>query len=549
MYEQIDGALLKSLIFSGMKALERSKDVVNNLNVFPVPDGDTGTNMCLTLLNGYNAVNQLDDESLQTVAEKFSYGVVLGARGNSGVILSQFFKGVCDGLKSVEKASAQNLLGAFSLGVRTAYGAVLEPVEGTMLTVLREATESCLSRFMSEGQFSLDELIDCFLKRAQRSLSETPDKLDVLKKAGVVDSGGAGVVYIFEGFQMAIRGEDLNYDRDKSTSSVKPVDYSLIDGDTKFVYGYCTEVLLQIKRGVVFNESDFTDTVSTFGESVVVSVLGDKVKTHVHTFKPEKVFEYCHKFGEFLAVKVENMDVQFISENGKKEPLADKIPSEQIALATVVVAPDETFGLIFTEMGANAVVLGGDTCNPSVSDFISAFKSVNAREIIVFPNSANVFLTAMQSADAFKQSSVTVVNSDSADKCYAALALVDYARSAAENAEVIDQAVKNLLTVNVFKASKSAVFDGTSIRVGEYLAVKDKTIVTKSSRLADAVIETVKKISVERDVEVLTVFVGKNVDEQTLEEIVDKLSKALPLTDVVTVRTQNPVNDFLLSFE
>ena len=548
MNNYVNGRLFKSLIISGLKNLELHRAVVNQLNVFPVPDGDTGTNMCMTLANGVSAINSDDTEVLSDTVTAFSKSVVLGARGNSGVILSQFLKGVCEYLSAFTKATAAQFYKSFSLGVKTAYQAVMNPTEGTMLTVLRESTDYVLEKTGGGENYTLKDIISLFLEKARVSLANTPNLLDVLKKAGVVDSGGQGVVYFYEGMNKFLNGEQIEETDALDIPTAKKYDYSLINADTKYVYGYCTELLVQLKRGVKFDESDFSKKLSALGGSIVISTIEDKFKIHVHTFYPEKVLALCHVYGEFLALKIENMDVQHVNEQAENKA-ATVVTSERVALATVAVSPDKKLGSIFTDMGASAIVDGGDTCNPSVGDFIKAFESVNADEILVFPNSANVVLTARQAAEAYNESKITVANCTSLAECYSTLALVDYALSAAENAEIIESAIENVATLTVFKAVRDSVFGDDKITVGEYVAVEGNKLIFKNCGLVNTVVSAVENYLKEHDKEVITLFAGKSVGEKDLNEIVEKLQQFTPFSDVITVLTDNPVHEFTISLE
>ena len=547
METYVNGRLFKALLINGLNNLEIYRDEVNDLNVFPVPDGDTGTNMCMTLTNGINALKDLDDDSLAGMVKPFSKSVVLGARGNSGVILSQFLKGVCEYLSDFAYAGCLQLCSSFALGVKTAYKAVLNPTEGTMLTVLREASDY-LKRQLSSGiKTTLKETFSMFVDEAKRSLAKTPELLDVLKKADVIDSGGQGIVYIFEGMYKYLCGESIGEAAARSfTQTTKNYDYSLIGGDTKFIYGYCTEVLVQIKSGVKFDENAFTEKLSRLGGSIVVSVTDDKFKIHIHTFTPEKVLSLCHECGEFLALKIENMDVQNINERAEKRR---HVSRERVALASVAVAPDKKLAKIFTDMGASAIVTGGDTCNPSVEDFINAFRTVNADEILVFPNSSNVVLTARQAAESYTASAVTVADCTSFTQCYSTLALVDYAATADENASVVQSTAQNVATLVVFKAVKNSVFDGKTIEEGDFVVVEGKKLLACGTDVVDTVITAVKEYEGVDEKEVVTLFAGKSANAENTEKIVGKLREVLPFADVYTILTDNPVHEYLISLE
>ena len=394
----LNGILYKQLILNGLNNLSIHCKEVNDLNVFPVPDGDTGTNMLMTLQNGYSAINSVNTDNLSEIAIAFSKSAVLGARGNSGVILSQFLKGICSYFSDYNEVNAIQFIHALEKGVEYAYKAVAIPVEGTMLTVMREATEYVAKCIQGEKIATIDQIISLFINQAKVSLENTPNLLYVLKSAGVIDSGGAGLIYIFEGMDMSIKGEIV--EPYQSNHQAVYVDYSIFNSHSKFEFGYCTELLIQLLSDKVdvkkFDINDFTEVLGVFGNSIVTSLNDDKVKVHIHTHTPEKVLDYCHTYGEFLALKIENMDVQHdnkVQETTKiVQPKAKKEEKKHQNTASVVVASDEKMAQLFESMGASYVIYGGDTCNPSVSDFVDAYSKVNADNIIVFPNKASTML-------------------------------------------------------------------------------------------------------------------------------------------------------------
>lgn len=543
MRDSINGKLFIGLIESGLNNLGMHKAEVNDLNVFPVPDGDTGTNMYMTLSNGLSGIKEGADD-LNEIVSEFKEAVVLGARGNSGVIMSQFLYGACEELTK-DTAYPDDLVKAFAKGVERAYGSVLEPTEGTMLTVLREASKDVETRFDLNADYKIDELISLFLKKARVSLEKTPELLSVLKDAGVVDSGGAGIVYIFEGFEKFLAGETVA-PVERDTETTLP-DLSFVESIDKMIYGYCTELLILLDKSVRFDEDAFKKQLLMLGESVVLTVTGGKLKLHVHTFKPEKVLGLCHNYGEFLAVKVENMDVQNMVEEAKKQHVSAK--KERSKLAVVAVSPDKKLGEIFIEMGASEIVEGGDTFNPSVSDFISAYKKTNADNILVYPNNSNVLLTAMQSANAYTDGKVFVIDCTGLPGCYSTLTLIDYLRSAEENKAVVEDALSNVTAVAVTKAIRNSTYMGEEILLGEYVAISGKTLLKKGTSLKAVAKSVINRFLDESGKEVVTLFAGKNIDKAVLNEIVDCCADSHPFVDIGTVETDNPIHELIISLE
>ncbi|MEE1011276.1 MAG: DAK2 domain-containing protein, partial [Acutalibacteraceae bacterium] len=378
MLKTIDGFHFRNIIDSGVRYLENNINVINDLNVFPVPDGDTGTNMVLTVKNGLASINNTDDK-LSALAQTFGDAVIFGARGNSGVIFSQFLKGICEGLKSVNEADSSAFCDAVSNGVKFAYGAVAHPVEGTILTVIKEASQALEANKATVD--SIDDAVSVFVRNAKDALEKTTDMLPVLKKAGVVDSGGAGLVCFFEGIQKYLNGETIDI---SSQAEAIPsyVDYSVYNKNSKFKFGYCTELLIQLldcKEELDINY--FRNTLEDMGDSLVTSYDADKLRVHIHTHNPEQILEFCHRFGEFLSLKIENMTVQHTQLTPK---LVCSDNDDETAYTTVAVAPNKHLADIFINMGADVVMLN-EAC-PATEDFIEAFEKKSGSKIVVFPN-------------------------------------------------------------------------------------------------------------------------------------------------------------------
>ena len=382
MIKNINGQAFYSLLDYGIRNLSLYKDHVNALNVFPVPDGDTGSNMVMTLQSGFSVIGE-DTEELGSVAKAFSGAIVFGARGNSGVIASQFFKGICDRLAAFEEADVEALVSAFENGVSYAYVSVSRPVEGTMLTVVREGAEYLRSQLTKGNILTVDDAIASFLKQARRTLDNTTDMLPVLKSAGVVDSGGAGIVYFFEGMQKYLRGEPLA--QAAATAVVGGVvDYSAFNRTSAFEFGYCTEFVLQLTDSKCeFDYDAFREDLYDMGDSIVTVFDDDKVKVHIHTRSPEQVLGYSHSYGEFLTLKIENMNIQH---HEYKQASAIKLHGgDDARVAAVAVAHSPAMEAMFGEMGADIVICGYGEYPPSAQDFIEEYKKLSVPNIVVFP--------------------------------------------------------------------------------------------------------------------------------------------------------------------
>lgn len=552
----LNGTLYKQLILNGLNNLSIHCKEVNDLNVFPVPDGDTGTNMLMTLQNGYSAISGVDKTNLSEIAMLFSKSAVLGARGNSGVILSQFLKGICNYFSDYEEVGAIQFIHALEKGVEYAYKAVAIPVEGTMLTVMREATEYVAKCIQGEKIATIDQIISLFINQAKVSLENTPNLLHVLKSAGVIDSGGAGLIYIFEGMDMSIKGEFV--EPYQSNHQAVYVDYSIFNSHSKFEFGYCTELLIQLLSDKVdvekFDINDFTEVLGVFGNSIVTSLNDDKVKVHIHTHTPEKVLDYCHTYGEFLALKIENMDVQHdnkVQETTKiVQPKSKKEEAKHQNTASVVVASDKKMAQLFESMGASYVIYGGDTCNPSVSDFVDAYSKVNADNIIVFPNNSNVILTVNQSAQVFNKSNIICIETKSYLECYSALTLIDYElANIAENIEAINDAIKNITSFVITKSVKDSSYENSNIHKDDYIAIKGKDLLGISTDLIELTVDVATKLIKKEKKDIMTIFVGKNVSEEDIKNIKSRIHSVVGLIDIDVIETDNNVHNLMISLE
>lgn len=542
MLKTINGSCFGDMIKYGINHLEKYCDVVNDLNVFPVPDGDTGTNMVMTLKNGLGSVSN-DDNVLCQIAQGFSNATVFGARGNSGVIISQFFKGVAEGLKDAREADIRLFSQALDAGCAYAYAAVATPVEGTVLTVMREASTAVRESLDEISTF--DELVAVFLKQARISLDNTPNLLAILAKAGVIDSGGAGLVYFFEGVERYLKGEPLE-NVQSAHNSVEYVDYSKFNRYSSFEFGYCTETLLQLTVDEKeFDCKDFTSKLQELGESIVTSFEGDKVKVHIHTHTPERVLAFCHQYGEFLSLKIENMSVQH-TQTVQKYLCATT--SEQSNFAVVAVAPNAVLQKMLSDMGADVVILSAEV--PSSQDFIEAFEHVSAKEIIVFPNNANSILSAKQAGKLYKQADVTVVKCRSIAECYSALAAIDFDETDVDDVvDDVENTIDEIYEVAFVRASKNTRFGNRNISKGDYFAMSGDDVLQSGGKLEYVVWLTVKEVVDDRDCSVINMFYGKNVTREQIESIAHEIEKANFGIEVCLISTEDVVYDLILSFE
>ncbi|MBQ8394790.1 MAG: DAK2 domain-containing protein [Clostridia bacterium] len=546
MKKKIDGQEYRNLIDYGLRNLALYKDEVNTLNVFPVPDGDTGTNMVMTLQNGYTAIKE-GDQDLSEVSKKFANAIVFGARGNSGVIMSQFFRGISEYFFQLREADLSAFAAALKRGVESAYKAVSSPAEGTLLTVVREATDSVCAALENDKLQSFDDMVNAFLEQAKISLENTPELLPILKSAGVVDSGGAGIVYIFEGMMKYLNGESIMQVEQSERAVV--VDYSQFNEDSKFELGYCTELLIQLTKGkAAFDYAAFKKELSPLGDSIVTSYEDGKVKLHIHTQTPENVFVLGHKYGEFLAIKVENMSVQHHEKEAKRtvNVYAD-YPKGKFSV--LVVAYDEPMKERFMEMGADLVIMSDRLCPPSAADFIEAFEKTTG-SVLVFANGKNASLSAEQAAKLYDKAKVVVVETKSDTECYAALPMIDFdCEDVEEVAQAVRETIANVKTVIITAANKDSCFDGQDIKSGELVAISGSKLLALGELHKEVAISAIEAVMSEGERDVITMFVNGKVPEEVVEKIQEFVAEAYIYTEVGTIETEDELFDIVLSFE
>jgi len=522
-----------NLIRGGAARLSRDRETINNLNVFPIPDGDTGDNMLMTIEAGCKA----SGDGVGVLADAAAKGMLLGARGNSGVILSRIFAGMAKGLAGCQEADINDFTRAMKAAVEEAYHAVSQPVEGTILTVLREGVTA------AEGSSSLEEYFDLWIAGMDLSLQHTPELLDVLKKAGVVDSGGAGLLCIAEGMRAALHGEEFASEDASSEEHAKQapaVDLSAFTEDSVLEFGYCTEFLLRLQRCKVdlesFDESVIKDYLLTQGDSLVFFRDGSIIKVHVHTKDPGAILSRCREWGEFLTIKVENMTLQH-HENHMDTRFKS---AARKALGVVAVASGEGLTSTFREMGADAVISGGQTMNPPVERFLEAFDQIHAETIIVLPNNSNIILTARQAASIYKDSRIEVVPTKSLGEGYYALANMDAEADIDNLVAGMTEAAGSVTT----GAVSVAIRDCEQGRTGDFLGLSGKEILCGSPSRLEAALQTAQAMDAS-SADVLIIFRGKDAPASEAEELRASLEKSCPLTEVILMDGGQPVYDYL----
>ena len=484
----LDGILFARMINSGAANLKAHAKEINDLNVFPIPDGDTGDNMLMTMMGGVHH-DTSNCEPLCEMANRVSSGMLLSARGNSGVILSQFFEGIKNGFAGLQTADTKEIGEAFQQGVKQAYGSVMTPTEGTILTVVREATEYACE----QNTDTPEAFLNAFIDEAKRSLARTPELLPVLKKAGVVDSGAAGLIYIVDGMMRAVIGEDIA-DFSEVSEQTQELDLDAFNEDSVLEFGYCTELLVRLQNAKTdissFDVKVITDYLQTIGDSIVTVRNGSIVKLHVHTMTPQKVLDFCQRYGEFLKVKIENMSLQH--NNTVTEEKENTPPKEHKKYGVVAVACGEGLKQTFIDRGADVIVDGGQSMNPSAEDFITAFDEVNADVIFVFPNNGNIVLTAQQAAHLYEKSDVRVIESTTIGAGYASLAMLD--TNSGDNDAIVEDlrmAMEGVVTAEISHCIRDAKMGDTEVHTGDYIGFVGKELLAVNSNRLVAVCETI----------------------------------------------------------
>ena len=552
--QRIDGIIFSEMIKSGAAELRKHENEVNDLNVFPIPDGDTGSNMLLTVMGG--ARKSEAQKRLCDASESIAKGMLLSARGNSGVILSQFIEGIKNGFASLDDAGAEELSEAFKKGVEQAYEAVMTPTEGTVLTVIREAAD------YADGIHprSPEEYLVSFIDEAKRSLARTPLLLPVLKQAGVVDSGAAGLIYVLEGMLKSIRGEAVTYVASYAAEKAEEPDLDLFGENDVLTFGYCTELLIRLQNSKTdidsFDEKAVTDFLSGVGDSVVTVRSGSILKLHVHTFTPHKVLEFCQSFGEFLKVKIENMTLQHsaLRENEEKEQTTEiyrvEAQSERKKFGVVAVASGAGLKQTFIDLGADVVVDGGQSANPSAEEIIEAIESVNADTVFLLPNNGNVTLTARQAAEMYTKSDVRVVESHTVGEGYAALSMYDTGSEDADEiyAELCE-AMEDVLTAEVSKSVRDTEYgDGTVIRKGDYIGFVGKDIIAVSGS-REAVLKTLAQKLISSRYGICILIEGSDASPTETASFERYFTANYRGKELYTVRGDQDIYDYIMILE
>ncbi|MCD8028317.1 MAG: DAK2 domain-containing protein [Erysipelotrichaceae bacterium] len=550
----IDGQMFKKMIETGATVLHNNHLEIDALNVFPVPDGDTGTNMSLTFSNGAQEVEKLESNNVGDIAKTLSKGLLMGARGNSGVILSQIFRGFSMSVQGKREIDAVELAEAFKNGAKVAYKAVMRPVEGTILTVIRESSNATIK--YAQPDMEIEDVFSYLVKQAEISLDNTPELLPVLKEVGVVDSGGAGLLLILTGFMAALAGERIH--RVDIQGEGKKEALVEVENESEDAYGYCTEFIFRIDphKLKAFKEDNLRNELERLpGNSIVVVQDEDIVKVHVHTLKPGNALNVAQRYGEFIKLKIENMQEQhnhIIEMNdtpaAKAKATLTSPKDEEKEVAIISVAAGEGVKDMFLELYCDYVVSGGQTMNPSTEDIVAAIREVKAKHVIILPNNSNIVMTAQQTVDILEgEVDVHVIPSKSIPQGLSACIMYNPEVSLEDNLKEMNDAINNVKTGQVTFAIKDTVIDGLDIKANQYMALCEKEIKACVPSKVDALKATLDGL-VDEESEIITLIYGEDVNAEEVKEAEDYIAENFEAEVEVTDGKQ-PVYSFIIGVE
>lgn len=556
---EISASQFQEMVEAGAKRLQVNAEYVNSLNVFPVPDGDTGTNMNLSMTSGATAVVNSASDKVGELANVLAKGLLMGARGNSGVILSQLFRGFSKAILDVETLNAEDLAKALVHGVETAYKAVMKPVEGTILTVARESAKA--GERKAKQTDDVIEVMTDVVKFGKKALDKTPDMLPVLKEVGVVDSGGQGLLFIYEGFLSALTGEfqaDDTYEPSPAEMDemVNAEHHRSVQGQLAtedITFGYCTEIMVRLGEGPTvdsaFDYDTFRNYLDGIGDSLLVVNDEEIVKVHVHTEHPGEVMNYGQKFGALIKVKVDNMRLQHetILEHDEEVTAFEATPAERKPFAVIAIAAGEGVQELFKSLGADYVISGGQTMNPSTEDILKAIKEVNADQVVVLPNNKNIFMAADQAAEV-SEIPVVVVPSKTVSQGMTAMLAFNGEQSLEDNKTAMTDMLESVISGQVTHAIRDTSIDGVEIHEGDFLGMIDGKIVLSEPDKYQTTLDTLSKM-INEDIEIITIIVGEDGNQAEAEKISEALEASHPDLEVEIHEGNQPVYPYLLSAE
>ncbi|HDB4906421.1 TPA: fatty acid kinase catalytic subunit FakA [Staphylococcus aureus] len=548
MISKINGKLFADMIIQGAQNLSNNADLVDSLNVYPVPDGDTGTNMNLTMTSGREEVENNLSKNIGELGKTFSKGLLMGARGNSGVILSQLFRGFCKNIESESEINSKLLAESFQAGVETAYKAVMKPVEGTILTVAKDAAQAAIEK--ANNTEDCIELMEYIIVKANESLENTPNLLAVLKEVGVVDSGGKGLLCVYEGFLKALKGEKVEakvakIDKDEFVHDEH--DFHGVINTEDIIYGYCTEMMVRFgKNKKAFDEQEFRQDMSQFGDSLLVINDEEIVKVHVHTEYPGKVFNYGQQYGELIKLKVENMREQH-REVIRKEQHTAKPKMETVETAIITISMGEGISEIFKSMGATHIISGGQTMNPSTEDIVKVIEQSKCKRAIILPNNKNILMASEQAASIVDAEAV-VIPTKSIPQGINALFQYDVDATLEENKAQMADSVNNVKSGSLTYAVRDTKIDGVEIKKDAFMGLIEDKIVSSQSDQLTTVTELLNEMLAE-DSEILTVIIGQDAEQAVTDNMINWIEEQYPDVEVEVHEGGQPIYQYFFSVE
>ncbi|WP_191561747.1 DAK2 domain-containing protein [Metabacillus idriensis] len=553
----LDGKRFAEMIMQGAGHLSNNAKYVDALNVFPVPDGDTGTNMNLSMTSGAKEVGNNVSDHIGKVGAALSKGLLMGARGNSGVILSQLFRGFSKAIEMKSTIKSVDFANALQAGVDTAYKAVMKPVEGTILTVAKDSAKKAVDAIEADSSISLDKLMEAVLKEAKASLERTPDLLPVLKEVGVVDSGGQGLVFVYEGFLAELKGEKV--------SSI-PVSASMTDlvsaehhknvashiNTEDIEFGYCTEFMVRFEDDKdAFSEDQFRQDLSEHGDSLLVIADDEIVKVHIHAEYPGKVLTYGQRYGSLINMKIENMRQQHTSllVDAPQAPVKNAAPKkkEKQKYGVVTVTMGKGIANLFRSIGSHSVIEGGQTMNPSTEDIVQAIKDVNAENVIILPNNSNIVMAAQQAASVVDEK-VLVIPSKTVPQGMAALLAFNPTAAPEENEKIMKDALSTVKTGQITYAVRDTNIDGLDIAKGDFMGISNGKIVTKDTQQLAAAKKLLETM-ISKDDEILTVLQGEDAADEEMKDLVQFIEETYEDVEVEVHKGEQPLYSYIFSIE
>ncbi len=548
----VDAKLIAKMFLAGAKNLEAQKEHINELNVFPVPDGDTGTNMTLTIMSAAKDVYSLQDPDMATLCKSISSGSLRGARGNSGVILSQLFRGFTKVIKTYDEIDVAVISAGCDKAVESAYKAVMQPKEGTILTVAKGIAEKANQVFES-GETDIDAMFKQVIEHAKKVLDETPELLPVLKEAGVVDSGGAGLLAVLEGMYDGFCGKGIEFTMDEETSQAAgEIRHFEAEEPKKKEYRFLYHTALSLELDKAFrmqSEQEVRKYLEAVGDEVAISVDESIVNVSVNTNDPGMVLQKALKYGELIDVQVINRkhaDEKNNSTSKKAEVPAPEMPKKDIGF--IAVSAGDGIGEIFTNLGVDYLIQGGQTMNPSTEDMLNAIAKVNADHIFIFPNNKNIILAANQARDMTKDKDIIVMPSKTVPQCISAMVAYMPESSVADNEAAMTEAMGNVQTGSVTYAVRDTSIDGVEIHQDDYMGIGDKGILSNGKDIEEVILKMLEKMA-NAESSLISIYYGSDVSESDADVIRSKIAEKYPSLDVEFQRGGQPVYYYILSVE